>query len=252
MTDAADRSEPSPPSVASFREARPLFLPRGLVMLASAWVFASWTLVFGFRPPVQPQSASYGPGIQMLLLLVGLGIGVGWPLLRLSGPASRAPFAQSAIDGVSVLVLLQVVIWPLRLVTTWTLPRTIAVVAAAAAAIFLVAALLAIATRAARRPGRARWMAIFLALALLPGAAELACTWVTDEAGVARCASWIDAWLLPASAPGLLSHFSEPSTVDPSPSDRATLVTAIVISSTIWLASAAWAAVAARGRAPQS
>ena len=106
---------------------RPLFIPRGLVMLASAWVFASWLTIFGFRPPVQPQAASYGPGIQMLLLMIGVGIGVAWPLLRLSGAPSRAPLAQAAIDGVSLLVLLQVVIWPLRLVTSWTLPRTVTI-----------------------------------------------------------------------------------------------------------------------------
>ncbi len=61
--------------------ARPLFIPRALVMLSSLWVFLCWILLFGFRPPVQPQAASYGPSIQMLFLLIGVGIAIGWPLL---------------------------------------------------------------------------------------------------------------------------------------------------------------------------
>jgi len=210
-------------------DSRPLFIPRGLVMLASAWVFLGWISIFGFRPPVQPQAASYGPGIQMLMIVIGVGIGIGWPLLRLSGRPSSAPLTQGAMDGIAILVLLQVVVWPLRLVTSWTLPRTIALVAAMATAIFLVAALLAMAMPRVTPRARAAWMGIFCLLSVLPA-------WPLAEG------------LVPWSPPALLARFSEPSTIDPGDADRALLVRAIVGSTLVWLVSAAICFRRARAR----
>ena len=240
MSEGAD---PAGPTSAPMR---PLFIPRGLVMLASGWVFASWLLIFGLRPPVQPQAASYGPNIQMLLVMIGVGIAIAWPLVRLSGAPSRAPLAQSAIDGISLLVLLQVVIWPLRLVTSWTLPRTVAVVAAAAAAIMLVAAVLALSMRARSGRTRAAWMAALCALALLPMAADAACALLPDESDSAACSAALSPWMLPWSAPALLARFSEPSTIDPGAAERAVLVRAFAFASAIWLVSAI-ASLAPRG-----
>jgi len=227
---------------------RPLFIPRGLVMLASAWVFASWLTIFGFRPPVQPQAASYGPEIQMLLLMIGVGIGVAWPLLRLSGPPSRAPLAQAAIDGVSLLVLLQVVIWPLRLVTSWTLPRTVTIVAACAAAIVLVAGLLGLSLSALSARARTVWMALLCALVLLPLAGDAACNLIDDEAVAADRAASLSGWLTPWSAPALLARFSEPSTIDPGAAERVLLVRAFAFSAVIWLASVLAALLGRRPR----
>jgi len=203
--------------------ARPLFIPRGLVMLASAWVFLGWVSIFGLRPPVQPQAASYAAGIQMLMVLVGVGIGIAWPLLRLSGRPSRAPLAQSAMDGIALLVLLQVVVWPLRLVTNWTLPRTVALLAAIAASIFLVAALLAIAMPRRSARTRTAWMILFVLASLLPAV---------------TAAGPLSDWLVPWSPAALLSRFSEPSTIDPGAADRALLTRAIVGSSLLGLVSA--------------
>jgi hypothetical protein len=105
---------------------RPLFVPRGLVVLSALWIFIAWVTLFGFSPPVQAQSSSYGPSIQLLFATIGVGIAIAWPMLRLAGRASSVPLTQSIFDGLAILVLLQVVLWPLRLVTAWSLSRTIA------------------------------------------------------------------------------------------------------------------------------
>ena len=212
--------------------ARPLFIPRALVMLSSLWVFLCWILLFGFRPPVQPQAASYGPSIQMLFLLIGVGIAIGWPLLRLSARPSSAPFAQAAIDGISIFVLMQVVVWPLRLVTSWTLARAVAVDAALAAAIMLSAALLA-STQSSPLPRRRTWaMVIAVALVLGPAMADILwnLVWEVDGAsGVVATA------LNSLSAPSLLARFAQPSTIDPSPTDRALVFSAFFVATAVWV-----------------
>lgn len=93
--------------------------PRGLLLLASLWLGASWLLLIGFRPPVQAQSASYTPGVRLMLLSMVAGISVAWPLVRLSGPMRPRPALQALLDLVVLLCLVQVVLWPLRLVTPW-------------------------------------------------------------------------------------------------------------------------------------
>lgn len=107
----------------------PLVLPRGLILLACVWLIGSWLLSIGVRPPIEPSSASYTPGVRLMLVCIGIGLMIGWPLLRLSwvadGPAAR-PILQTVLDLIVLLSLIQVVIWPLRLVTPWTLARTAA------------------------------------------------------------------------------------------------------------------------------
>ena len=104
----------------------PLLLPRGLILLACAWLIGSWLLSIGIRPPVEPSSASYTPSVRLMLVYIGIGLMIGWPLLRLSQSAVARPIMQTVLDLIVLLSLIQVVIWPLRLVTPWTLGRTAA------------------------------------------------------------------------------------------------------------------------------
>lgn len=98
-------------------------MPRGLVLLASLWIFASWALSVGLRPPANPSLASYAPGIRVMVACLAVGLCAGWPLLRLSGPRARWPMASVALDLVAVATLVQVVLWPMRLATAWTPSR---------------------------------------------------------------------------------------------------------------------------------
>jgi hypothetical protein len=147
---------------------RPLFVPRGLVVLSALWIFIAWVTLFGFSPPVQAQSSSYGPSIQLLFATIGVGIAIAWPMLRLAGRASSVPLTQSIFDGLAILVLLQVVLWPLRLVTAWSLSRTIALDAVLALTIVSTGALLSLASASSRPRTRTFAMMVLVAIALGP------------------------------------------------------------------------------------
>lgn len=101
--------------------------PRGLILLASAWLIVAWAIHIGLRPPVQMHAASYTPGVRMLLLSVTIGICIAWPLLRLSGPPRAWPIRQALLDLVVLACLAQVAVWPLRLVTPWPPMRSAAI-----------------------------------------------------------------------------------------------------------------------------
>ena len=121
----------------------PLVLPRGLIFLASVWLVVSWMIAIGLRAPVQRSSASYTPGVRLMLLCLAIGLMIGWPLLRLSQKSPAYPLRQTVLDLVVLLGLTQVVLWPLRLVTTWPPARTAAIDATLAGWGLLVGAVIA-------------------------------------------------------------------------------------------------------------
>ena len=105
----------------------PIELPRGLVFGASTWLAASWVVSIGIRPPVQPTSTAYTPAARMLVVAIMIGLLIAWPLARLSNSKPRRPLLSAFLDMISLLVLTQIVIWPLRLVTTWPVERILTI-----------------------------------------------------------------------------------------------------------------------------
>ena len=101
----------------------PAELPRGLVFGASVWIAASWLVSIGVRPPLQPTSTAYTPAARMMIVALTIGIVIAWPLARFSLTSPKRPIAAAMLDTVSLLALTQIVLWPLRLVTSWTVPR---------------------------------------------------------------------------------------------------------------------------------
>ena len=100
-------------------------IPRGLVFAASAWIAASWVIAIGVQPPLQPSSAVYTPAARMLLASMVIGGLVAWPLFRLSTGRIRRPIACALLDLATLVALFQIVVWPLRLVTSWPADRTL-------------------------------------------------------------------------------------------------------------------------------
>lgn len=226
-------------------------------MLAAAWTFASWVGLFGFAPPVQAQAASYGPSIALLFTSIGVGLGIGWPLLRLTQLRSAAPVRQSLADLVALVFLFQVVAWPLRLVTAWSMERTLAVVAAFALGASTVAALLAIVGRLAGGRARAGAMLVLVAtslaapLALLGPRPQVAEDRVpsTPSGHRATAASrWSDA-IVSLSPPALLARFSAPEPLGLSEADRALLEASAAVSAGLWVAAGVVALASRRGAA---
>ena len=85
----------------------------------------SWIFAMGLEPPLQPSSSVYTPAARMLLVSLVIGGLIGWPLLRLSSAIPRRPFASALLDAATLVALLQVLLWPLRLVTSWPIARTL-------------------------------------------------------------------------------------------------------------------------------
>lgn len=148
------------------RSSPPLLLPRGLIFFASLWLIASWIIALGWQTPVQPSSASYTPGVRLMLLCVTIGLMIGWPLLRLSQTRPWHVIAQTWLDLLVLLGLLQVVIWPLRLVTTWTTWRTAALDATIGGWLLLAGAVVASAIATDLRGPRVLAMLACLAMCL--------------------------------------------------------------------------------------
>ena len=146
---------------------RSLELPRGLIFLASLWLIGSWALAIGLRTPVEPSSASYTPPVRMMLTCVMIGLMIAWPLLRLSQQPLRRPMTQAALDVIVLLSLVQVVIWPLRLVTPWSPQRMAAVDATIAGWLLLAGAVVAAATGTTRSGPRSLAMLACVCMCLL-------------------------------------------------------------------------------------
>ncbi|MBT8485648.1 MAG: hypothetical protein HKO59_04925 [Phycisphaerales bacterium] len=145
----------------------PLVLPRALIFLASLWLIGSWLIAIGPMHPVHPSSASYEHGLRIMLLSLTTGVMIGWPLLRLSQTSSSAPIRQTILDVVVMLAMLQVVLWPLRLLTTWSLSRTAAIDASLTGWLLLAAAIVAAATGTPRPGPRALAMGACVGMCLL-------------------------------------------------------------------------------------
>ena len=179
---------PPPPT-----ELQPLVLPRGLILLASIWLIGSWVGAIGLRMPVQPSAASYEPGVRLMLIGLTAGLTIAWPLLRLSQRASRVPARQVVLDLIVLLALVQVVIWPVRLVTNWPTLRTAALDATLAGWALLAGAIVASATATNRAGPRHLAMAACVGMCALAPAV----TWLGVESGFDA----IDlTWLSPLTA----------------------------------------------------
>ena len=157
----------APPRPVAYGDSSPLLLPRGLILLACVWLIGSWLLSIGIKPPIEPSSASYTPGVRLMLVCIGVGLMIGWPLLRLSQSPTARPIVQTVLDLTVLVSLIQVVIWPLRLVTPWTLARTAALDATLVGWTVLTGAVVASAVGSQRRGVRNLAITACLAMCLL-------------------------------------------------------------------------------------
>lgn len=103
--------------------------PRGLLLLAAAWLVGSVAVSFGVAPPLLAAYSTYAPAIRMTLLVLLAGGVVAWPLLRLSGPAPRRPVTRLVLDLLVIATAFTIAAWPLRLATPWSTGRTLAILA---------------------------------------------------------------------------------------------------------------------------
>lgn len=198
MTDPASSRIPPPPA----EEIEPLLAregpdpwahrraePRPLALLWSIYLLVACLLTLGSAVRggiVGPDVCR--PATRLLLAMVGIGLAVFWPLVRLSQARPGAsPVAAAARDALVLVVPVQLLIWPhvFPWLCAWPLSVVAALSAWSVAWGSLVGGLLALAlARLAAEPSstpshltRAVWMGGFLALALAgPPLARLAMT----------------------------------------------------------------------------
>ena len=99
-------------------------LPRDMIVIACIWIAGSWIVSIGLRPPVHPVAASYTDALLMMSVLAMSGITIGWPLYRLSCTRFTRPCLQTILDMLVIICAIQVTVWPLRLLSSWSIPET--------------------------------------------------------------------------------------------------------------------------------
>lgn len=176
----------------------PLPIPRGLVFVASGWITVSWIFAMGLEPPLQPSSSVYTPAARMLLCSLVIGGMVGWPLVRLCSAIPRRPIASALMDVVTLTALLQVLLWPLRLVTSWPIARTLLIDVHGIIWLLITGGVIAIATA---KEGAIRiWMMLLLLTWL--GLPPLLSNTFELPLIVAKISPLSHIWLLASGGPG--------------------------------------------------
>ncbi len=152
--------------------------PRGLVVAAGLWILLSLALALGTTLPHQITPASLAPAIRVTVVTCLVGAIVAWPLVRLSQVTERLGAMRPLIDAATLGCLLQLVVWPLRLATPWTIERTLLIDLCALSSLFAVAGVVAAGCCSVRSSVRA--LAIVLCLVVAGGV-----HWPLAAAGVA-------------------------------------------------------------------
>ena len=177
MTDALHQDEP----VA-------IQLPRVLLLWWSLWLLASWAQAFMWRWSLVSSPQSYTAALQNMLLSIGFGLVIVWPLFRLSLPAPESARRLAIVDWFALMGTLQVVIWPTRMTTQWSLPRVLLADVLIAGWALVLAGLLAWALVVSSRWQRIGWMLVVMCIA---GLAPL--IWLLT--GTTQSSAYHDEWL---------------------------------------------------------
>ena len=143
-------------------------VPRDIVLSASAWIICSWLLTVGIRTPLAPASFSYQSHMQLLMLSIGVGFFIGWPLLRLSQKPPHKVVPEMLLDLFVLLVLWQAIFWPLSTVIKWPTGSIIILNVLVCLWTIMIGAFLTIALTYNNRPIRLLTMAAILIIIIVP------------------------------------------------------------------------------------
>lgn len=149
--------------------------PRIFALFWSAYLMiASLTTLFAIRSTTIPKTEQYSWGAAALLTCIMLGIGILWPLCRLTQAPPKHALGATLADIVVLLLPVQAIIWPLPVLTFWSfqLVTTIALMSISWTA--LISAIIAWAIPS--RDALTRIVAMSLCLAIV-GTAPLFSIW---------------------------------------------------------------------------
>lgn len=143
--------------------------PRVFTLLWSIYLLIAAILtVFGVRFIGMSDTGMFRPSMQSMFMLTAVGIGVLWPMARLSQASPRKPRTAGLADILAIAIPAQAVVWPSKLLTSWSWEVTGGVALMLATWSILIGAL--VATGTVRAPGLGRTLWMLACLALVAGA----------------------------------------------------------------------------------
>ena len=102
-------------------------IPRGLVLAAVVLAVVAFAATVGLRPPIQPTSTAYAPGVRGFIAILTFALVVLWPSWRLLVEREVWTRGRTLLDAVTLCVAFQAAYWPLHLVTGWPIGRALAI-----------------------------------------------------------------------------------------------------------------------------
>ncbi len=104
-------------------DARSKIVSRPLLLIWCAWLLISWALNVDLDMPTRVTPDSMIPLVRGMMLSTLLGLVLMWPAWRLSRRTMIAAGPLVVGDMFSLLLVMQVVVWPLRLLVGWPVAR---------------------------------------------------------------------------------------------------------------------------------
>lgn len=108
-------------------------MSRPLVMAWSGWLLVSWAINLALDGPVNVTHDTMLPAVRWLLMSAIVGIALIWPVCRLTQSDVRYPAVRAISDLIVLLLVFQVVLWPLRILVEWSTAQTMTINLAIAA-----------------------------------------------------------------------------------------------------------------------
>ncbi len=84
------------------------------------WLLCSWAINWMIDGPVFTSNDNMLPVVRWMMMSAMLGMTLIWPACRLTWCCETKPAARAWWDFVCLMLVLQVVVWPLRLLVNWS------------------------------------------------------------------------------------------------------------------------------------
>tara|TARA_B100001059_G_scaffold230250_1_gene264204 strand:- start:149 stop:757 length:609 start_codon:yes stop_codon:yes gene_type:complete len=101
-------------------------------------------LTMGPRGALDAVSDDHAEGLRLFSVTLMLGITLAWPMARLLLQRFTAPIRQTALDCIVLICSVEVTLWPLRLLSEWSVDRTLSITNILAGWILLMGAFIAV------------------------------------------------------------------------------------------------------------
>lgn len=141
--------------------------PRPLALLWSFYLMASALVtLLRVRSLTMPTTEQFAFGCRSMVLMVLVGVALLWPMVRLSQQFPKRANRSLLADLVVLLIPVQAVVWPMGLLTHWSIEITGAMAASISAWALMSAGFLACAFSRGNSPPRWQWMSLMALIAL--------------------------------------------------------------------------------------